>query len=412
MRENARIYENNYIRIREIIKEGIIMKIKNNKKEEKVMKKTLMTLFLVVLSVVLVYGYADAKIVGKACSTCHTMHNSQNGDAVSAGGPYNYLLAGGAAAGKTSCWGCHSSTSTTVNVDATTGAPLVSHNYSVDLAGGNFGYLGGVKSASLVTGDGETAGHNVADAETTDDNFTSNYPPGDSNSNTMTNATFTCAGTLGCHGDRTQSDLYVAVKGSHHMVDDVLKFGSSFDTDQQGSSVGLSYRFLKGVKGAEDANWEGSSPSSTVHNEYMGATTAPTDTSISSPGSAGTISGLCSECHGSFHGTDSIGGDTSSPFTRHPTDIALPTSGEYNNYSTYNITVPIARSSISTGTTSASSGISNAVVMCLSCHRAHASPYADMLRWDYTKMVAGNAATGDRDTGCFACHDAKDGVEN
>lgn len=47
------------------------------------------------------------------------------------------------------------------------------------------------------------------------------------------------------------------------------------------------------------------------------------------------------------------------------------------------------------------------MVFCLSCHRAHGSPYPDMLRFDYSEMQAGGGgATG---TGCFKCHSAKDG---
>jgi len=41
--------------------------------------------------------------------------------------------------------------------------------------------------------------------------------------------------------------------------------------------------------------------------------------------------------------------------------------------------------------------------MCLSCHVAHGSPYADMLRWDYGTMVAGGGGSG----GCFTCHTQK-----
>ncbi|NOR60144.1 MAG: hypothetical protein GQ469_05880, partial [Methanosarcinales archaeon] len=47
------------------------------------------------------------------------------------------------------------------------------------------------------------------------------------------------------------------------------------------------------------------------------------------------------------------------------------------------------------------------MVMCLSCHRAHGSPYPDALRWDYTKMVAGDAGNW-AGTGCFKCHADKD----
>lgn len=42
-------------------------------------------------------------------------------------------------------------------------------------------------------------------------------------------------------------------------------------------------------------------------------------------------------------------------------------------------------------------------VMCLSCHRAHAREYPEMLRWDYSAMVVGSGSRG----GYFVCHSAK-----
>lgn len=45
--------------------------------------------------------------------------------------------------------------------------------------------------------------------------------------------------------------------------------------------------------------------------------------------------------------------------------------------------------------------------MCLSCHRVHGSEYPDILRWDYSKMIAGDP--GDEEgNGCFVCHTTKD----
>ena len=100
-----------------------------------------------------------------------------------------------------------------------------------------------------------------------------------------------------------------------------------------------------------------------------------------------TISGFCGTCHGYFHLIEGIGGDTSSPFVRHPTDIVLPISGEYGSYNPnsgtneYSVEAPVARTTVP-------SSISNTVtpgtdvIMCLSCHKAHASDYPDILRWD------------------------------
>ena len=45
------------------------------------------------------------------------------------------------------------------------------------------------------------------------------------------------------------------------------------------------------------------------------------------------------------------------------------------------------------------------MVQCLSCHRAHSSPYADMLRWDYENKCTTNNT--DDECGCIVCHTNK-----
>jgi predicted CXXCH cytochrome family protein len=54
----------------------------------------------------------------------------------------------------------------------------------------------------------------------------------------------------------------------------------------------------------------------------------------------------------------------------------------------------------------------DAIVTCISCHRAHGSQYDDLLRWDYTQCIANeNVAADDTitpDCGCFYCHRDKD----
>ena len=125
----------------------------------------------------------------------------------------------------------------------------------------------------------------------------------------------------------------------------------------------------------------------------------------------GTMSQFCATCHGNFHTLDSTvstgrNSTMSSPFIRHPTDLALPSKGEYAAYTTYNLQAPVARVTVPTAASSTVTPGSDAV-MCLSCHVAHASNYASMLRWDYTTMVAGNAGSA-VGTGCFICHTTKD----
>ncbi|MDP3013134.1 MAG: cytochrome c3 family protein, partial [Candidatus Subteraquimicrobiales bacterium] len=94
------------------------------------------------------------------------------------------------------------------------------------------------------------------------------------------------------------------------------------------------------------------------------------------------------------------------------TDIVLP--GGATEYATYNpdgsnlysVEAPVARPTVpaisSNVVTPGAAG--DAIVMCLSCHRAHGSPEPDLLRWTYSGMIAGS---GTSDTGCFTCHTSK-----
>ena len=370
--------------------------LKNLKREEKKkMRKTFLTIGLILLSIAFVYGNADA--VSDQCSNCHTMHNSQNGTNMTynnADAPNDFLLRG-------DCLGCHGQ-NTSSNIVSLGNVPQVLHKDTTDLAGGNFAYITGDKTRA--TADASTAGHNVTDLGVADSNLTSG-PPGDENTTGIT-TNLTCAGTMGCHGNRGTAGSMAAIKGAHHANDAVLKF-PTVNLAGQGTTVGTSYRFLLGVKGGEDTDWQATS-SATDHNEYFGATgTGQESTKTTDP--SGTMSGLCAECHGGFHGSADIGG-TGSPWQRHPTDISLPGTGtEYAAYTTYSTEAPVARTAITdvSGIVTPT-GSTDDIVMCLSCHRAHASPNQDMLRWSYAGMSAGTTGAS-AGTGCFTCHTTKDG---
>jgi len=362
-------------------------------------KKPLLVLAIVIVLLLCGVGTGYAKVTG-VCVNCHTMHNSQGGAEMatfgSETGANNALVRG-------SCLGCHGQDPTgTLNV--ITNIPQVLHKATDDLAGGNFTYVltGGT---APTTGTTQTAGHNVIDGTIVSETVLT-VPPGDENSTLVTNANFTCAGTYGCHGDRAISGSFAGISGAHHTGTDGLC--------NTASTVGNSYRFLKGVKGHEnmDATYRWQNFNTQYHNEYFGIAAGTEGGSATAP-AGNTISGLCAECHGNFHGiTNDIGDDATSPFTRHPTDIVLKGSGEYTIYTTYSVVAPVARVDITTVNTA---GVSNVVtpgtdvVMCLSCHGAHATAYEDILRWNYTGMIAASTS-GDTTTGCFICHTAKDDV--
>lgn len=381
------------------------------------MKKMTVIGILAAFCVFLTCGVAGAVAQG-ACSNCHTMHNMQNGQVVAAGGPYGVLLKG-------SCYGCHSQGLTT-GQNIVNNTPQVAHTNATDLAGGNFAYIIGSKGVdaadSVAVANPDTVGHNVSELGNQEGYAAMFPPPGDEYAQGITAANFTCGGVYGCHGDRTAADSYAAVKGSHHVNDTVLKFGASLDETAQGGTTALSYRFLKGVKGAEASNWQNTDANN--HNEYKGATDGVEAGSATTPG-GGTISGLCAECHGNFHGPRAVGSDITnnaagSPWLRHPTDIILPNSSEYQYYNggagggaaaPYSVNAPVARANTINNANypspknTATPGTDDAIVMCLSCHMVHGSANADILRWNYEDISAG---TGADTTRCFICHTTKD----
>jgi cytochrome c553 len=370
------------------------------------MKRILIVSFIALMSVVLVSGVANAKIASTICVDCHTMHNSQNGAMVAqvwttgggmttASGPYGALL-------NKDCISCHYYDGATTVVD---NIPKVFNSNDPTtnaLAAGNFYYV-----ASLY-GNDNAKGHNVAgiaDAETglmaSPPGFMPSItlPAGDGSGPGSWDEQLRCAGTYGCHGHRNTTDQFGAIRGGHHGED------SSID----GSTIPKSYRFLSGILGEElnspvADRWEyPPAPTSSLHNAYKGATDITTSESDKN-----SISYLCAECHWYFHTTGTSGVGTASPWLRHPTDIAFSTAtgasvSEYLSYTTYNPVVPVGWDTPA-GKSTVSTVTSANIVICLSCHRAHASPNNDLLRWNYEGVsMVGSAGNGD----CKTCHTTK-----
>ncbi|WP_457573210.1 cytochrome c3 family protein [Desulfolithobacter sp.] len=332
-----------------------------------------------------------AKVTGQ-CAQCHTMHNSQGGSpmAVDASGatqsaPNNVLLVKG-------CVACHTGSN-----DGTNNIPYVNSTtaptYGADgttgntLAGGNFYWVASSGGAT------DAAGHNVAtDSLAGADAALGNTPPG----GTALSSQLTCAGVTGCHGDRTATSDFAAISGAHHGNDGTI----------DGSTVATSYRFLDGIVGLEDSDWE-YQPTATAHNQYYGV-----DRTDDTTNPAGTISSLCGQCHNDFHnGAGNVAGSTwGSPWVRHPTDFDMgntATGSEYRNYggagvNAYVVSAPVASTDYSAVKSSVTFA-DDTIVTCVSCHRAHGTPNADLLRWDYSLVDAGSGNTG----GCFECHTTK-----
>ena len=334
----------------------------------------------------MVYGTVSAGVTG-ICANCHTMHYSQNGTRLSAwgsDGPYTYL-------NTNTCVGCHSSTTgnTVVEIGGSR-IPIVFNTVgypSEPLAGGNF------YRVSLGGSANDPYGHNVLGIASADSYLI--YVPGKQIGGDDTLSITDCynchifmAGVPGIPFTKSRSGNVLICEDchtpKHHANDPATVVDSS----------GGWYRFIYGVKGIEDADWE-KTVSSTDHNEYQGEGSAV----------GGSISDFGCGCHGDFHALKNPSGvGFHSPWLRHPTDVALPVSGEYSIYTTYSPEAPIARLDLS-GYSGPNAVVTPGVdqVMCLSCHRSHGSLQPDMLRWDYSGMVAGGGGSG----GCFTCHTQK-----
>ncbi len=348
-------------------------------------------------------GPAIANVTG-LCANCHTMHNSQGGNTSLYGPtPEPTLLVN-------TCLGCHSSdsSSTTYDLDGST-VPVVNYigaEPTEYLAGGNFYW---VKEGN--TNADDSKGHNVFLDE--NDSILSEAPgksDGCGNKSCHMNLSepyqgsawpYIDAGDYGCKGCHLNE--------RHHADDD--SSGGLVTTAEQGW-----YRFLsghsyigKGVHGYEDPNWEAGQPNLATgaanHNEYLGSeNTADSSSGFNGTGGNGTTA-FCTGCHGDFHTQQE-----SNAWIRHPSDAVIGREDGPEEYKhvggdthVYDPLSPVARPSLS-GSPGANVTPGTDMVMCLSCHRPHGSPYADILRWDY---AATEAQGGGDDTGCFYCHTQK-----
>jgi len=249
-----------------------------------------------------------------------------------------------------------------------------------------------------------------------------------------------------------------AITGAHHNSYDGLKNSTGYGGTEEvhdGQVVADGYRFIPGLTGLGNTadRWMNNTAD---HNEYAakdsilntyGATTgcgrchiqghgvdtdgdtvidegwgystrAAANSYIGVPN--GTMSGFCSTCHLDFHSSGTENG-TSGAFLRHPSDYVIPEAGEYAAYDTWTSTAMVGRpiSEFAAGTAGDTSlvGVDPTVVrggtdmvMCLSCHKAHASENDYMLRFDYTVQTAGDyadIASATAEGGCMACHTTK-----
>ena len=337
------------------------------------------------------------------CSSCHTMHNSEQGLPVayvrdSSGQPttreepFAQLL-------KTDCLGCHTQPGSetiaeigdalspvVLNMSEPTYPPDGSVNST--LAGGNFHWL--------VT-QGDAYGHNVYGIASQDLRFPPTQAPGGTD-HSVECSTSDCHGTLATVGSGCQG---CHVPMHHAASSDVVagqtqgwyRFLGSVMQRQNGKEI------TEGVVGIEASDWE-QAPLPNKHNTYQGK-----PGTYSSYLETGAISQKCVGCHGQFH-NETVADST---WIRHPVEVAIPDSGEFVDFTTYDPMVPVARQNVTADDAGFTDIIRGSdVVSCISCHRAHGSPYPAMLRWGYRDWPGTDSHTAQPAlNGCAVCHTTK-----
>jgi hypothetical protein len=361
-----------------------------------------------------------------ACDGCHVMHNASSGVAKSTTGlgasvaawsnvTNSYLLQGSDQS--STCLICHSGAKTSylstdlqftiadlTNTTAATGVPT---NYT---PGGDFGWLN--TSMDFTNSPSDRHGHNVAAADfamATDAQL--RVAPGGTWSGAASGrGAFACSSCHDPHGRFRYEDagagslVITGPSAPGQAILPIAESGSYGANPAAGvSAVGV-YRLLGGKGYAPASNsafaFANDPPVAVAPSHYnkpeAGASGSPTRVMYGTG-----MSEWCQNCHTNIHLDTYVTGRAG---LRHPagSDALFHTTQVdiYNNYvssgnltgvvaDAYSTLVPfeqgrgVTRAQLLTNmaaTNLVASASSN--VMCLSCHRAHASPFDSMLRWD------------------------------
>jgi len=307
------------------------------------------------------------------CDGCHSMHDSADNPVA---GTANAMLLKGSDASST-CLNCHNGTGS-YHVNSTDGSNAK--------AGGDFYWVSNpyvvVVRGNPVTFGGDNAGHNVIASDfgmAADANLDNAQAPGGTYSASL-------LGCTSCHDAHGQ--VHDGTKNGTAAISASGSYGNPAPTD--GSILG-NYRLLG------DSDYE-------AGNADVDGYTFTNDAPIArANGSSATavdygmgMSEWCANCHGDFL----VGGAASH---KHPAGNDVHLNGHGTNYNSYIATgnyvagggnlanaydslVPFERG-IADGSlldeTSTVGPDTNSNVMCLTCHRAHASAFDNMGRWDF-----------------------------
>jgi len=337
----------------------------------KIAKFALTALAGIVLSAGAAAAFHDAGVA--ECNGCHTMHNSVDGAMVTDAGGHQYLLK--AANATDACLNCH----------AGYGQFLDGTGYG---AGGDFYWLTKTFTWSAHgqprESSGDSHGHNVispAKGVIVDQTLAA-APGGDFDSDFLG-----CTSCHDPHGNQSFRLLYGSALGP------IYPGGRYSFTSDAPLAKGNSRRTLVGTSGEE---------TNVQHTVYKSG-----------------MADWCANCHTDFHA------DNTTDFV-HPIEHLNGLANAYNAYvstddqtsgvqaTSYWGLVPFEDVDADLGLVNSmdytTGPVANDEVMCLTCHRAHASAFPDAARWDmdqtfiaesHPQITDGNATQADIDNSYY-----------
>jgi len=314
------------------------------------------------------------------CDGCHTIHNSDGGDVVN-DSANSQLLVG--ADPSSACLTCHDSIYMSMSADGSAFTP-----------GGDFYWLSVEnKPAHGSTVYGNARGHSIVASDFSLDQDTDlTIAPG----GVYTAANMGCNSCHDPHGkiaNNTNPDP-ISVSGSYGGIPAV------------GSTAG-NFRLLGGVgydggEGVDGISFDEPAPVARAYPGSRGQWPAETDGNHVDYGSG--MSEWCGNCHGNLISGGSIS-------HRHPASDDSHLNGfstAYNQYvatgeltgtsaTSFDRLVPFERGitdrlDLALDYTSTAGPNSNSNVMCLTCHRAHASAFPKALRWEMAEELLADSA--------------------
>jgi hypothetical protein len=301
------------------------------------------------------------------CDGCHSLHDSESVDPDGNSG--SALLKGSDPS--STCLGCHA--------DHNHEYAIFNEISPVRTAGGDFAWL---QSRSGQEESGRNHGHNViaADFGLEEDGILQSAPGG-----SYPAAGLQCTSCHDPHGKVSGSTEQTAISGS----------GSYGDTAADSETVAGNFRLLGGVGYTENGRTSGF---------IYGPPAAVAPPAANGPESDGNhtaygmgMSEWCANCH-----VDLLAGESAAGAAKHPAGNGVKLSEQmlarYNSYistgnlsgnraSAYASQVPFEigsddHSRLDPSSTEGPDSTAN--VMCLTCHRAHASAFANSGRWDFS----------------------------